>query len=319
MSDSLALRDGFTPELLGRFREYLAETSDLAEVKRLHDGAEAYRRFTDKRDEQRLAAIGAIWAAFRGGELLATNPDLTTHSTSVRLTEVFRGSTQTQAENLSSRWQRLYAKEKEAVQAYIDAAEWPSFTGAIAAHGGKPPTVPTFPPGVFAVLYADPPWRYEGNLSERQSRGIEQQYDSMDVADIVALTDSSGHRVQDLATEAAILFLWATSPKLQEALMVMDGWGFDYKTCAVWVKDRIGPGYTFRQRHELLLVGKRGSMPTPPQSTRPDSVIEAPRKKHSEKPEVVYELIERMYPDIPKVELFARNARPGWTAWGNEA
>jgi N6-adenosine-specific RNA methylase IME4 len=51
----------------------------------------------------------------------------------------------------------------------------------------------------------------------------------------------------------------------------------------------------------------------------PDSVLEAPRRRHSEKPPAVYELIERAWPQLSKLELFARTTRPGWAAWGNQA
>lgn len=107
--------------------------------------------------------------------------------------------------------------------------------------------------------------------------------------------------------------------KLTEALQVMDAWGFDYRTCMVWVKDRIGMGYYARQRHEILLIGRRGNLPVPEPADRPDSVIEAPLGRHSEKPSIVAETIVRMYPHLPRVELFARQARLGWDAWGNEA
>jgi N6-adenosine-specific RNA methylase IME4 len=86
----------------------------------------------------------------------------------------------------------------------------------------------------------------------------------------------------------------------------------------VWVKDRIGMGWYVRGRHEFLLIARRGDMPTPAEADRPDSVIEAPRERHSEKPSAAYDLIERMYPGAPKVELFARRHRPGWVAWGDE-
>jgi N6-adenosine-specific RNA methylase IME4 len=121
------------------------------------------------------------------------------------------------------------------------------------------------------------------------------------------------------AADDAVLFLWATAPKLMEAGSVMTAWGFDYRTCMTWVKDRIGMGYWARGRHELLMIGRRGDFPHRPPKARPDSVIEAPRAAHSRKPEVVYDLIERMFPDLPRVELFARSRREGWDAWGNEA
>jgi N6-adenosine-specific RNA methylase IME4 len=113
--------------------------------------------------------------------------------------------------------------------------------------------------------------------------------------------------------------MWATSPKLTEALEVMAAWDFGYRTCMVWVKDRIGMGYYARQRHELLLIAKRGHPPAPEPGDRPDSVVEAPRSQHSAKPDEVYGLIETMYPRSAKVELFARRRRPGWDAWGNQA
>jgi N6-adenosine-specific RNA methylase IME4 len=166
--------------------------------------------------------------------------------------------------------------------------------------------------GRFPILYVDPPWRYEH--IETESRAIENQYPTMALEEICAL--SVGKR---LATDDAVLFLWATSPKLAEAMHVLDAWAFTYRTCMVWVKDKIGMGYYARQKHELLLIATRGEPPTPMPSDRPSSVVESPRGKHSEKPAIFYELIERMYPELARVELFARRARDGWARWGNEA
>jgi N6-adenosine-specific RNA methylase IME4 len=106
---------------------------------------------------------------------------------------------------------------------------------------------------------------------------------------------------------------------LAEALSVLAAWSFNYRTCLVWVKPTIGAGYYVRSRHELLLVAMRGNLPAPAESTRPDSVIEAPRGAHSEKPSVVLDLIDAAYPGLPKVELFSRQPRPGWAAWGDQA
>lgn len=162
--------------------------------------------------------------------------------------------------------------------------------------------------GPWPVIYADPPWRYE---HAEPSRSLDNQYPTMTLEDICAMNVP--------ATNDAVLFLWATSPKLTEALQVMDAWGFEYRTCMVWVKDRIGMGYYARQRHEILLIGRRGNLPVPEPADRPDSVIEAPLGRHSEKPSIVAETIVRMYPHLPRVELFARQARLGWDVWGNEA
>ena len=102
------------------------------------------------------------------------------------------------------------------------------------------------------MILADPPWRYD--YTKADSRAIENQYPTLTLDGICELP------VAQVFADKAILFLWATSPKVAEALQVMTAWGFDYRTCAVWVKDRIGMGYYFRQRHELLLVGTRGGM-----------------------------------------------------------
>lgn len=167
------------------------------------------------------------------------------------------------------------------------------------------------PPGKYSVLYADPPWRYE--YAETDSRAIENQYPTMDLNGICAMP------VEQLAAEDCVLFLWTTSPKLEESFQVIKAWGFEYRTCAVWVKDKIGMGYYFRQRHEMLLVAKRGNLPVPEPKDRFDSVIEAPRTQHSAKPDVVYDMIERMYPAAERCELFARGLRDGWASWGNQA
>jgi N6-adenosine-specific RNA methylase IME4 len=163
----------------------------------------------------------------------------------------------------------------------------------------------------YPVIYSDPPWRYEHVKTD--NRAIENQYPTMDLVDICALP------VAELATPDAVLFMWATSPKLAESMLVIEAWGFVYRTCMVWIKDKIGMGYYARQRHELLLIATKGTPPTPEPSVRPDSVIEAPRLKHSAKPAVFAEMIETMYPEFPRVEMFCRTPRPGWDVWGNQS
>ena len=163
----------------------------------------------------------------------------------------------------------------------------------------------------YPVLYADPPWRYEHVESE--SRAIENQYPTMTLDDICAL------RVHDLATPDAILFLWATSPKLAESMRVIEAWGFTYRTCAVWDKQKIGMGYYFRQQHELLLIATRGEIPPPSPEFRPPSVYAEPKSSHSKKPQWFAETIESMYSELPKIELFCRSPRKGWAVWGNQS
>jgi N6-adenosine-specific RNA methylase IME4 len=170
------------------------------------------------------------------------------------------------------------------------------------------PPPPPLPEGPFDLLLADPPWQ----LGHPDSpHAPENHYPTLPLEEIKA--------IKVPAAEDALLFLWAVTGLLPEALEVITAWGFSYKSCLVWVKDWIGPGTWLRNRHELLLVGRRGSHRPPEPEDRVDSVLEAPRGRHSEKPAEIYELLERMYPQASKLELFARGApRSGWAAWGNE-
>ena len=166
--------------------------------------------------------------------------------------------------------------------------------------------------GQYPIIYADPPWRYEHVKTE--NRAIENHYPTMDLDEICALP------VSDIATPDSVLFLWTTSPKLAESMQVIDAWGYTYRTCMVWDKDRIGMGYYARQQHELLLIATRGSVPVPEPENRPPSVIRLRRDdEHSAKPAEFYTMIERMYPELRKLEMFARTRRDGWAAWGNQA
>jgi len=162
----------------------------------------------------------------------------------------------------------------------------------------------------YSFILADPPWRYEHMISE--SREIENQYPTMELQKICDL------RVGKLAADDCMLYLWTTASHTKQALEVIDAWGFDYRTNMVWVKPSIGPGYYVRQRHELILIARKGEPMLPDDKDKPNSVIEAPRQKHSQKPEIVYEIIEKAYPDAKRIELFSRNKREGWSAWGNE-
>ena len=162
----------------------------------------------------------------------------------------------------------------------------------------------------YPVILADPPWEYDYSTSN--SRRVDNHYPVMSLKDIQSMP------VLQIATDSAALFMWATSPKLTDSLVVMSAWGFTYRTCAVWDKQVIGMGYWFRQQTELLLVGTRGQMPAPDPSVRAPSLITAKRNGHSEKPEEVYRIIESMFPGLPKIELFSRRRREGWSAFGNE-
>lgn len=160
----------------------------------------------------------------------------------------------------------------------------------------------------YKIIYADPPWRYD--FSKSDSRKIENQYETMSLDEICAL--------QIPVDNNAVLYLWATAPKLLEALKVMESWGFKYKTHAVWDKCRIGMGYWFRGQHELLLVGVKGKWSPPEPKKRIPSIYQEDRNGHSSKPEAIRSFIQHWFPQHDKIELFAREKTQGWDCWGNE-
>lgn len=172
------------------------------------------------------------------------------------------------------------------------------------------------PQGVFNVIYADPAWEYDNTGVHGAAA---DHYDTMPTEDIYALPQ----RLNLCVDDNAILFLWTTNAFLSEGLECIRRWGFTYKTNAVWVKTDLvkpGSGWYLRGRHELLLIATRGSFTPLDEHISPPigSVIVAPLQEHSRKPDEVYDVIERLYPGCSYLELFARRAREGWQAWGNE-
>lgn len=161
----------------------------------------------------------------------------------------------------------------------------------------------------YELVYADPPWRYESGTT-RPSNEIETHYPTMSLQDIKDMDIPAG---QD-----CILYLWTTAPKTKEAMEVIDAWGFNYRTNAVWDKKRLGLGHWFRVEHELLLVAVRGDMSPPDTQHRRGSIFHEQRGDHSEKPKCVRRHIEQAHPDLSKIELFSRDNRVGWDHWGNE-
>jgi N6-adenosine-specific RNA methylase IME4 len=165
----------------------------------------------------------------------------------------------------------------------------------------------------YSVIYADPPWRFEPYSRETgMDRAADNHYPTMTLDEIKALKIP--------AAPDCVLFLWATVPMLPEALEVITAWGFTYRSHFVWVKNRAGTGYWNRNQHELLLVGVRGSIPAPAPGKQYSSVIEANVGTHSAKPFHFTEMIEELFPNLPRLEMFARGeVSGGWDGWGNEA
>ncbi len=159
----------------------------------------------------------------------------------------------------------------------------------------------------FRTIYADPPWPY-GNQGTRAS--TDNHYPTMSVEDIAAMP------VEALAADDAHLHLWTTNSFLPRAFEVIEAWGFEYKSCFVWVKPQMGIGNYWRVSHEFLLLGVRGdakSFRTHDQK----SWAAFDRTRHSAKPEEVRHAIE-VVSQGPYLELFGRKPIQGWTVYGNQ-
>lgn len=188
---------------------------------------------------------------------------------------------------------------------------------------------PPLPASRFAIIYADPPWDYGGKLQfDRSSKAANK----VDLRKNIFISSASFEyptlRYQELtklkllsiAEEDALLFMWATSPHLNQAIALGEAWGFKYRTVAfIWDKMVHNPGKYTLSNCELCLVFKRGRIPSPRGARNIQQLIRVPRGKHSEKPHAVRDAIASMFPQQNKLELFARQQCSGWYAWGLES
>lgn len=177
------------------------------------------------------------------------------------------------------------------------------------------PTAPDKIGRAYPVYYADPPWRF-GVRSEVTGRekSAENHYPTMPTPDICELM------ARLIGGDwPAVLFCWATNPMLLDGLAVLQAAGFTYVHHWVWDKEVAGTGYWGRDRHELLLIGRRGDVAAPLPGSQPETVHRERKGAHSAKPDFYAEAIERLFPGVARLELFSRTARPGWDAWGFEA
>lgn len=190
-----------------------------------------------------------------------------------------------------------------------------------------------FPRLQHGVIYADPPWYFKNYSEKGEEKNAVEQYPCMEMADLLAMRDD----VLFVTAPNAVCVMWATFPMLQQALEVLNAWGFKYCTGGPWVKrtkhgkKSFGTGYVLRSSAECFLIGTNGDPRIKNRSTRNlldtgdvmafddiDSVIvDTIRREHSRKPDEMIDLIENLF-EGPYLELFARTRREGWNAWGNQ-
>lgn len=161
----------------------------------------------------------------------------------------------------------------------------------------------------YRVIYADPPWSYNDKMDSPNLGGAVKHYPTMSTNEICELPIP--------AEDNAVLFLWVTSPLLEDSFKVIKAWGFKYKTSFIWDKVAHSMGHYNSVRHEFLLICTRGSC-TPDVPKLLDSVVSIERTEHSVKPNEFREIIDTLYPIGNRLELFARRPAKGWDVWGNE-
>jgi len=188
-----------------------------------------------------------------------------------------------------------------------------------------PNLYPDLPNKQFDIIYADPPWDYNGKMQFDNSGKAENfhiskkifissatfKYPTLKVKEMMKIP------IIEIAKDDCLLFMWATNPHLQQAIELGAAWGFQYRTVAfIWDKMSHNPGQYTMSNCELCLVFKRGRIPSPRGARNIQQLIRSPRKNHSEKPTEVIKAIEKMFPAQARIELFARRKPKGWSVWG---
>lgn len=185
---------------------------------------------------------------------------------------------------------------------------------------------PNLPSEKYDVIYADPPWDYGGKMQYDKSSVSKDKIDlnkkifissASFIYPTLKTSELKKLNVASIANEDCLLFMWTSSPHLQQAIELGIAWGFDYKTVAfVWDKMSHNPGQYTLSNCELCLVFKRGKIPKPRGARNIQQLVRAPRQAHSVKPQQVMDDITKMFPKQRRIELFARRKVDGWDAWG---
>ena len=189
-----------------------------------------------------------------------------------------------------------------------------------------PDLYPNLPNKKFDIIYADPPWHYNGKLQfDKSSKSAEKidlsksifissatfKYPTLKTSELMKIP------IHEIAKDDCLLFMWTSNPHLAQAIELGEAWGFEYRTVAfVWDKMVHNPGQYTLSYCELCLLFKRGRIPQPRGARNVKQLIRSPRGKHSEKPIKVLQGIEKMFPTQKRIELFARKKTKDWSVWG---
>jgi len=189
---------------------------------------------------------------------------------------------------------------------------WREMKKELSVHKSKPKMAP-LPPGKYNIIYADPPWQYFEGGYKNQS----QHYNTLEFSDIKNL------KIQEIAADNCILFLWITDPILDKLKELLSAWGFKYSTVGFyWVKKTkqdkwaFGLGNWTRANPEICIIATKGSIERK-DATIPKLII-SEIEEHSKKPNIIRDKIIQLVGDLPRIELFARNKTEGWETWGDK-
>lgn len=284
--------------------------------KKLLDMAKTIGERTPERTRAHIEAQAALAvsvdSAIEAGQIKASSTGFQVGNSSIAVAEV-------------DRWRKLAAIPEEEREAYYDSFEkwsrdallkwWKAkqVDGEVVSEDDEfedcilTDDLSTLSGQKFGAIYADPPWAYS-NQGTRASTG--NHYSTMSIRDLCNMP------VADLAAADAHLHLWTTNAFMRESFEVIDAWGFEYKSMAVWCKPQIGIGNYVRVSHEFVLIAVRGNCKSFKQKNI-RSWFEEKRSRHSAKPDYWRKVIEANSP-APRLELFGREQVPGWTVFGNQ-
>lgn len=314
---------------LDKATQMLAEAKTLDEVKGIMDIAEAARTYARAAklglEAQNHAAEIALTAKRKAGDFLG-QLDKNEHKVNQYNAESTRGFSSPYTETIqeaditpqdAARWQQIAQIPEETFMEFVqetkESGKELTQAGAlrVARELNKETETPKIPDGKYRVIYADPPWKYGNTMPE----GFGEQADHYKLMTLQEICDLP---IKHLAQDNAVLFLWVTSPILEESFQVVKAWGFEYKSSFIWDKVKHVMGHYNSVRHEILLVCVRGSC-QPDVHKLFDSVYSEERTEHSRKPEFFREVIDTIYPDGKRIELFSRSKHDNWDVWGNQA
>ena len=172
----------------------------------------------------------------------------------------------------------------------------------------------------YPIIYIDPPWDYKGQTQHAGAKssntgGAIKHYPTMKLAELKAMKPM----IDSLCDDDCLMFMWTSSPHLDQAIDLLKAWGFAWATVGfVWDKQRVNPSFYTMSQIELCLIGKRGKIPQPRGARNVRQFVSEMRGRHSAKPQQVRDRIVEMFPTQNKIELFARETTQGWDSWGNE-